>query len=194
MTPAILIIFLRFYYFSCDFYCQAWEFWTALSPAQSSQDNQIGHNLNPAVLQSEKLQFQNWKILKMEAGTNSKHRQSEWFGSSKRGRRPWRTGRGVILNWTEWFSVIINERRFLIESPEIFLRSDLIRVTVGDVGREAATAGAGFRSVIPRSLENQSRPKFGRFSLEKVTDNWELITALCLMIAGHEAVRRQRHN
>ena len=67
--------------------------------------------------------------------------------------------------------MIINERRFLIESPEIFLRSDLIRVTVGDVGREAATAGAGFRSVIPRSLENQSRPKFGRFSLEKVTDN-----------------------
>ena len=46
--------------------------------------------------------------------------------------------------------MIINERRFLIESPEIFLGSDLIRVTVGDVGREAATAGAGFRSVTPR--------------------------------------------
>ena len=49
--------------------------------------------------------------------------------------------------------MIINERRFLIESPEIFLGSDLIRVTVGDVGRQAAaTTGAGFRSVIPRSF------------------------------------------
>ena len=48
--------------------------------------------------------------------------------------------------------MIINERRFLIESPEIFLGSDLIRVTVGDVGREAATTGAGSRSVILRSF------------------------------------------
>ena len=36
---------------------------------QSGPDNQIGHNLDPAVLQSEKLQFQNLKKLKMEAGT-----------------------------------------------------------------------------------------------------------------------------
>ena len=28
---AIFFIFLRFYYFSCDFYCQAWEFSAAVA-------------------------------------------------------------------------------------------------------------------------------------------------------------------
>ena len=55
--------------------------------------------------------------------------------------------------------MIINERKFLNESPEIFLSStDLIRVTVGDVGREPG-AESGFRSV------HQSNS--GEYSLKK---------------------------
>ena len=185
---AIFFIFLRFYYFSCDFYCQAWEFSAAVCRRQSGRDNQIGHNLCPAVLQSTKLQFQIGKYSKWKpARTRDTDRVSDLDQSAVKAET-WTTGRGVILNWTEWFSVIINERRFLIESSEIFLGSRLW-FNQSDSWRCCPRSGTGSKIQV-RNIGINSF-KFGEFSLEKVTDiNW---LKLVSDDRQHEA-ERQRHN